>query len=280
MPAAPVNIFLETAIDAVRAAGAVALRRRAALGPARFKGEKDLVTDADIECDGLIRAKILERFPGHDLLTEEEGALDQGSAWRWLVDPIDGTINYSRGIPLWGVSVGLAHEGRMLCGAIYLPVFDELFTAVAGGGATLNGEPIRVAPRSDLSTAIVSHGDFNVGADDNARRDLNAANFWGRMRTVSGVQRVKCLGSAVVEGAYVACGRMDGYWMGYLKPWDVAVTSLLVTEAGGRVTDLAGKPWTLESRTILFSNGTLHDALLEALSWDRRKFPETSEGKA
>lgn len=273
MPAASTDIFLDAAVEAARTAGDLALRRQPSLGPARFKGKKDLVTDADVECDKLIRAKLLDRFPDHDLLTEEEGALDQGSAYRWLVDPVDGTINYIRGIPLWGVSVGLARDGKMLCGAVYLPVFGEMFTAVAGGGASLNGEPIRVSPRSGLSSAIVSHGDFNVGADDASRRALNAANFWGRMRTVSGVQRVKCLGSAVVEGAYVACGRMDGYWMVHLKPWDVAVTSLLVTEAGGRVTDLRGRPWTLESGDALFSNGLLHDALIDALAWDSRRVP-------
>jgi myo-inositol-1(or 4)-monophosphatase len=268
------SVFLAAAVSAVRKAGAVALARQKNLGPARFKGAKDLVTEADLECDALIREELLRQFPEHNLLTEEEGSLDQGSEYRWIVDPIDGTINYSRGVPLWGVSVGLAHHGRMLCGAIYLPVYDELYTTVAGGGAFLNGEPVRVSPCTDIAQAIVSHGDFNVGADDAERRALNGENFWGRMRTVASVQRVKCLGSAVVEGAYIAEGRMDGYWMGYFKPWDVAVTTLLVAEAGGRVTDLQGRPWTLESRTALFSNGTLHDALLEALDWDSRRVPD------
>jgi len=268
------SVFLQAAVDAVKAAGAVALARQKTLGPAMFKGAKDVVTEADIECDRLIRETLLRQFPDHDLLTEEEGALNQGSDYCWIADPIDGTINYAHGIPLWGVSVGLSHRGKVICGAIYLPVYDELYTAVAGGGAFLNGEPIRVGACANLSEAIVSHGDFNVGADDQERRELNAENFWGRMRTVAGVQRVKCLGSAVVEGAYVALGRMDGYWMGYFKAWDVAVTTLLVTEAGGRVTDLQGRPWTLESRTALFSNGTLHAGLLEALDWDSKRVPD------
>ena len=279
MPQSPdTSVFLTAAIDAVRVAGAVALSRQKTLGPSRFKGAKDVVTEADIECDRLIRERLLKDFPDHDLLTEEEGALSQGSDYCWIVDPIDGTINYAHGIQLWGVSVGLSYKGKMLCGAIYLPVYDELYTAVAGGGAFLNGEAIKVGPCSNLSEAIVSHGDFNVGADDAERRELNAENFWWRMRTVAGVQRVKCLGSAVVEGAYIAIGRLDGYWMGYFKAWDVAVTTLLVTEAGGLVTDLQGKPWTLQSRTALFSNGTLHAALLDALDWDSKRVPDPARG--
>ncbi len=273
MPSTP-ELFLQTAVDAVRAAGAIALQRQHSLGAVRFKGKKDVVTEADIECDRLIRARLEAAFPDHDLLTEEEGALDKGSDYCWYVDPIDGTINYSRGIPLWGVSVGLSHRGRMLCGAIYLPVYDELYTAVAGGGAFLNGEPLRVSAEANLSHAIVSHGDFNVSADDAERQRLNGENFWTRMRTVAAVQRVKCLGSSVVEGAYIAGGRLDGYWMVYFKPWDVAVTTLLVSEAGGRVTDLLGNPWTFESKTLLFSNGVLHDDMLTALDWVRRKLPQ------
>ena len=117
-----ISRFLQAAIDAVRAAGAVALSRQKTLGPSRFKGAKDVVTEADIECDRLIRGRLLKDFPDFDLLTEEEGALRQGSDYCWIVDPIDGTINYAHGIPLWGVSVGLSHKGKMLCGAIYLPV--------------------------------------------------------------------------------------------------------------------------------------------------------------
>jgi myo-inositol-1(or 4)-monophosphatase len=267
------DLFLQTAVDSVRAAGEVALRRQHSLGAVRYKGKKDLVTEADLECDRLIRDRLQAAFPDHDMITEEEAALKQGSDYCWYVDPIDGTINYSHQIPLWGVSVGLARKGKVLCGAIYLPALGELYTAVAGGGAFLNGEPIRVSPCADLMTAIVSHGDFNVSADDAERERLNGENFWSRMRTVASVQRVKCLGSAAVEGAFVAAGRLDGYWMVYFKPWDVAVTTLLVAEAGGKVTDLQGNPWTLESGTALFSNGALHSSLLAALQWDRLRIP-------
>lgn len=258
--------FLTAAADIARAAGHVALQRQRGLGPAQFKGSKDLVTEADLECDSLIRARLTEAFPDHDLLTEEEGALDRGGDYRWIADPIDGTINYAHGIPLWGNSVALTRGDETVCGAIYLPVFDELYTVSAGGGALLNGAPLRVSAQADLAAAVLSHGDYNVG-DDTVRAGLNADNRRAHGRMAATVQRIKCLGSAVVEGAWVASGRLDAYWMTYLKPWDVAVTTLLVREAGGRVTDLRGAPWTLAREEALFSNGLLHDELVDTLDW-------------
>lgn len=265
----PTSAYLAFAADLAREAGLLALERRKTIAPARAKGIKDLVTEADIECDRLIRARISAAFPDHDLLTEEEGALDRGSDYRWIVDPIDGTINYARGIPLWGNSIALVHRGKPLCGAIHLPVFDELYTVSAGGGAFLNGQPIRVSALEDLHDAALSHGDFNVG-DDSLRGRLNDENSLALARAIPAVQRIKSLGSAVVEGAYVATGRLDAYWMSYLRPWDVAVTTLLVSEAGGKVTDLSGGPWTLEREEALFSNGRVHDAMVRALDWGRR----------
>ncbi len=257
--------YLKTAAEIARAAGLLALERQRSLGPAQFKGTKDLVTEADLECDRFIRTRLTEAYPGHDLLTEEEGALDRGSDYRWIADPIDGTINYAHGIPLWGNSIALTYRGKPLCGAIYLPVFDEMYTVSEGGGAFLNGEPLRVSTKADLDAAILSHGDYNVG-DDAVRDGLNAANSRAHARMVPASQRIKSLGSAVLEGAWVASGRLDAYWMVYLKQWDVAVTTLLVAEAGGRVTDLKGAPWTLAHEEALFSNGVLHDAMLSTLN--------------
>jgi myo-inositol-1(or 4)-monophosphatase len=270
MPASDISVFLDAAVGAVRAAGAVALERQRDLGPARQKGSKDIVTEADIECDRLIRSLLLGQFPDHSLLTEEEGVLDQDSDYRWIVDPIDGTINYAHGIPLWGVSVGLSHRGKMLCGAIYLPVQDELFTAVAGGGAFLNAAPIHVSSVTDPHAVVVYHADLNVGQGEAVRHKLNADILLAQSRCLEVAQRVRCLGSAVVEGSGVASGRIDAYWMADLKAWDVAVTTLLVAEAGGRVTDMRGNPWTLESADALFTNGVLHDTLVSALDWANR----------
>ncbi len=269
MTAASTTDYLALSADLAREAGELALDRRKTLAPARHKGVKDLVTDADIECDRLIRSRISAAFPDHDLLTEEEGTLDRGGEYRWIVDPIDGTVNYARGLPLWGNSIALTHRGATLCGAIYLPVFDELYTVSLGGGAFLNGEPIRVSALESLRDAALSHGDFNVG-DDAIRARLNDENSLALARAIPAVQRIKSLGSAVVEGAYVATGRLDAYWMTYLRPWDVAVTTLLVTEAGGKVTDLGGGQWTLAREEALFSNGRVHDAMVRALDWNHR----------
>ncbi len=265
--------FLEIAVSAAQMAGKRALEMQGSLGEPQFKGPKDLVTIADFECDRLIRAQIETAFPDHDLLTEEEGALVKGSEYCWYVDPIDGTINYMHGLPLWGVSIGLAHRGEVICGAIYLPALNELYTACRGGGAFLNNQIVHISPCLTLASAIISHGDFNVEADGPERKRMNGENFWARMRTLDAVQRIKCLGSAAVEGAFVSAGRLDAYCMLYLYPWDVAVTSLLVREAGGMVTDLSGVPWSLEKKSALFSNGLMHKELLELLDFDHRRIP-------
>jgi myo-inositol-1(or 4)-monophosphatase len=259
---------LDTAVACAKAAGKHAFDMQSKLKEIRYKGAKDLVTEADMQCDQMIRERLVKAFPDHNLVTEELGQTEKGSDFTWFVDPIDGTINYSRGMPLWGVSVALAKGDETVCGAIYLPATDELFTAIAGEGAFLNGSRIHVSPATDLSQVILSHGDFNVGADEKARKAVNEANFLARMGTVSSVQRVKCLGSAVVEGAYVASGRMEGYCMVILNAWDVAVTSLLVREAGGEVTTLSGDRFQLKHRNALFSNGILHRDLLTSLNWD------------
>lgn len=259
---------LDLAIACAKAAGSHAFEMQGKLKDIRYKGSKDLVTEADMQCDQMIREQLIQTFPDHNLVTEELGQTPKGSEYTWYVDPIDGTINYSRGMPLWGVSVGVAKDDETLCGAIYLPATHEMFTAIRGEGAFLNGVRIQVSPASDMSQAILSHGDFNVGSDEKARRAINEANFLARMGTVSSVQRVKCLGSAVVEGAYVASGRMEGYCMVILNPWDVAVSSLLVQEAGGQVTTLAGEPFRLKHRNALFTNGILHRDLLTSLNWD------------
>lgn len=265
--------YLKTAIDAVMEAGRLAKSMQASLQDVRLKGPKDVVTEADLACDAAIRALLTKAHPDHDVVTEEAAPLKRGGKWTWFVDPIDGTVNYSRGFALWGVSVGLRQDDApggpaMAAGALYLPVLDELYTVSRGGGAFLNGKPIKVSAQSQLEEAIISHGDFNIGSTPEQRHELNRRSLSGRMRTASAVQRVKCLGSAVVEGSLVAAGRMEAYCMLAMKPWDVAVTSLLVAEAGGLVSRVDGSPFDIEGPDALFTNKALHEPLVQLLRED------------
>ena len=257
--------FLGAAIKAAEEAGGIARSMQHALRDVRFKGEKDVVTEADFASDAAIRKSLAGAYPKHNIVTEEEAAVDQGSEYTWYVDPIDGTVNYSRGFPLWGVSIGLRRKDAMVAGCIWLPALEEMFTATLGGGAYLNGKQIQVSAVSELKQAIISHGDFNVGATDAIRTELNAKNLESRGRAAAALQRVKCMGSAVLEGAFVAAGRMEAYCMLAMHPWDVAVASLLVTEAGGKVTHLDGSAFDIGGKDALFSNGILHGPVLEVL---------------
>jgi myo-inositol-1(or 4)-monophosphatase len=265
--------FLRTAVDAATEAGRLARSMQSGLRDVRLKGPKDVVTEADFACDAAIRALLTQAHPDHDIVTEEEAPLRKGGRFTWFVDPIDGTVNYSRSFALWGVSVGLRRDDlpggpAMVAGAIYLPVLDELYTATRGGGAFLNGKAIQVSPTDRMDDAIISHGDFNVGSSPDERAALNRRSLSGRMRTASAVQRVKCLGSAVVEGSLVAAGRMEAYCMLAMKPWDVAVTSLLVAEAGGKVSRVDGSPFDVEGKDALFTNAALHEPMVQLLRED------------
>ncbi|MDB5049380.1 MAG: suhB [Fibrobacteres bacterium] len=257
--------FLGVAIRASEEAGGIARSMQHALRDIRFKGEKDVVTEADLACDAAIRKSLTAAYPGHNLITEEEEAVEHGSEYTWYVDPIDGTVNYSRGFPLWGVSIGLRKGESMIAGCIWLPALEEMFTVTLGGGAYLNGKHIQVSGVTEMHAAIISHGDFNIGNTEEQRKEMNERNLQSRGRAAAALQRVKCLGSAVVEGSFVAAGRMEAYCMLAMKPWDVAVGSLLVTEAGGMATHLDGGKFSIDGPDALFSNGILHEQMLKVL---------------
>lgn len=260
--------FLGAAIKAAEEAGGMARSMQHALKDIRFKGEKDVVTEADMMCDAAIRKSLSAAYPDHNIITEEEKALAQGSEYTWYVDPIDGTVNYSRGFPLWGVSIGLRRGDAMVAGCIWLPALEEMYTTTLGGGAYLNGKAVRVSGVTELQAAIISHGDFNIGDTEAQRKEMNERNLQSRIRAAAALQRVKCMGSAVVEGAFVAAGRMEAYCMMAMKPWDVAVASLLVTESGGAVSHLDGAAFSIDGPDALFSNGLLHDPILKVLRLD------------
>ena len=256
----PLVVALETA----REAGRLLLEYAGRHLEVRHKStEIDLVTEADLASESLIVDAIRRHFPGHTILSEEGlGDLQQiagETEHLWLVDPLDGTVNYAHGLPVWGVSLALANGGRPVLAVTYDPVRDELFWARRGEGAWWNGRQIHVSATGRLSQALVATGFAYRRAtlEENNLREFNAM-----MPRVQGVRRA---GAAVLDLAHLAAGRLDAYWEMFLQPWDWAAGWLLVQEAGGTVTDLRGGPWEPGNEFIAASNGALHAELLDVL---------------
>lgn len=250
--------MLEVAVAAAREAGALQKERLWGEFSFSFKGEVDLVTEVDRACEEMIVERIRGVFPGHSFLAEENLYADGDPELRWIIDPLDGTTNYAHGFPWFCVSIALELRGELTLGVIYHCMMDELFTATRGGGAFLNGNPIRVSSRTPLRQSLIATGFPYDAARDN---ENNFRNFFELQLAARGVRRA---GAAALDLAYVAAGRLDGYWECKLKPWDVAAGSLLVTEAGGKVTNHKGEPHRIADHRILASNGLIHDEI-EAL---------------
>lgn len=256
--------FLSVAETLARKAGDLCLELQSNLGDVKYKSVKDVVTIADVSSEKLIVDGLKSAFPTHSIRTEEAGIIaGDDPRYRWIIDPVDGTVNFSRGIPFWGISIALHFEGKPLVAVINLPKLGELFTAALGHGACMNGKPIRVSTKSNPTHAIVSNGDFNVGVAEKINA-LNSKNFAKEAETF---ERVKCFGSAVIESCFVACGRLDCFVMTMSYPWDIAAGSLMVTEAGGKATHIDGSPMQfVDSEQVVFSNGLLHDVLVKTVS--------------
>ncbi|MCZ6786622.1 MAG: inositol monophosphatase family protein [Planctomycetota bacterium] len=217
------------------------------------EGERrNLVSQADLEAERHLLSCIPEK---DDVLSEEGNSRDRGAARKWVIDPLDGTVNFLHRIPFWAVSVALIEDGALVAGAVHAPVLDETFSAGAGEGAFLNDERIRVSGTAELGDAILATG-FAYGRD--TLPDRNVDNFSTLVLASAGIRR---MGAAAIDLAYVACGRLDGFWELHLNAWDVAAGILLVREAGGRVTDFLGGDALdslLFSRHILATNGPIH----------------------
>ena len=220
-----------------------------------YKGEADLVTVADRKSEALIRARVREQFPDHDVLGEEEGFRDTGSRYRWYVDPLDGTTNFAHGFPVFCVSLALEREHEMIAGVCYDPTRNELFAAEKGRGAFLNERPIQVSEVGVLAESLVGTG------FPSHKRHQNPNIYFYHQITLKthGVRRA---GSAALDLCSVASGRLDAFWEFKLNPWDTAAGVLIIEEAGGRVTDFSGGPFQLDSRETLASNGRIHQALV------------------
>lgn len=250
----------EVGLDAARSAGELLRSRIDSIREVRHKGLVDLVTDVDVASEQLVSGKILEAFPSHTILGEEGGSHGGDDArFRWLVDPLDGTTNYTHGFPLFCVSIGFEADGELRFGAVFAPYVNELFVAEAGGGATLNGEPIHVSDVTELRQAMLATGfPYAREALPRALRSFEALSFAG--------QAVRRVGSAALDLCYTACGRFDAYWEHIVKPWDLGAGALILTEAGGRLSGTDGSPFSVDGGQVLASNSHLHAAMLEALA--------------
>jgi len=254
--------YLATAIDIVLRAGEIQLAHFGRGVRIDMKGAIDLVTEADLQAERMCRDVLGARFPAHAILAEElDSPADRvaGASHCWVFDPIDGTTNYAHGLPIFCAALGLEIEGRVEIAAIYDPTRRELFTAERGGGAWLNGAPLRVSQASHLLEAVLVTG---FPYDIHERADDMLGLFGEFVRRARAVRR---LGSAALDMAYVAAGRLDGFWEDGLKPWDVAAASLLVEEAGGLLSGTDGTPFRVRGGHVLATTPALQPPMLEVI---------------
>jgi myo-inositol-1(or 4)-monophosphatase len=225
-----------------------------------YKGEINLVTDADRMAEKMLLDGLKEAFPDHAVLAEESGAHRVKNATHlWIIDPLDGTTNYAHRYPFFCVSLALEIEGVLTLAVVHDPMLDETFTAVDGGGATLNGRRIAVSTEDDLSKSFLSTG---FPYDLRETEEDNLSQFLRFMKRTLAVRRD---GSAVLDLCYVACGRFDGFWEMKLSPWDVAAGALMVKEAGGKLTSFSGGELDIYSGEVVASNALIHEQMIDVL---------------
>src|SRR6266851_10369142 len=256
--------FLDAAIETAQEAGKI-LREEYTLPPdIRYKGDVDLVTQADRHSEKAIVTRLSKFFPEHTIAAEEGTGHMRSSEFHWHVDPLDGTTNFAHKYPCFAVSIALAQNETLLAGVVYNPIYDELFAAARGEGATLNGKKISVSKVETLSTSLLCTG-FPV---HKRRANPNIHYYYDFTLRSHGVRRD---GSAALDLACVAAGRFDGFWEFGLKPWDTAAGVQLVQEAGGAISDFHGQPYQLGGPVVLATNSLIHDEMREkALAISKR----------
>lgn len=247
--------YVETSMEIAREAGALVAEYFEQRIGYQMKGEFDLVTEADKASEKLIVERLIKHFPSHSIVAEEGGGHESPSEYRWYVDPLDGTTNFAHGFPMFNVTLGLERAGEMIAGCVFDPVHNEMFSAERGSGAWLNGKPIHVSSVSRLDDSLVATG----FPSRKRHRDINVHFFYQLAMFTHGVRRP---GAAALDLAYVASGRTEAFWEFKLNPWDMAAGILLVTEAGGKVSDMHGQPVSLKGPHILADNGGVHAEIL------------------
>ena len=255
-----IRSFVRFAQKLARGAGKIlrqGFNRRLRIG---YKGRINPVTEYDLKSERYITAQVSRQFPDHNILAEEGSDVEKQSPFRWIIDPLDGTVNYAHGFPVYCVSIAVEYAGDVVAGVVYDPERDELFSAGTGTGAHLNKQRIRVSGEKALQRALLATGfAYNIGT---AKR-TNLGLFARMAKKAQGVRRP---GSAAIDLCWLACGRLDGFWEFYLQPWDTAAAKLIVEEAGGKVSRISGRPYSILAPDILASNGRIHKAMISVLT--------------
>jgi len=255
------NTLLEAAVAASQEAGALLVKYAGAGFHIEYKNPINLVTDADRAAEQCVIERIRAHFPTHRFLAEEQGRIEKAqSPYLWIIDPLDGTTNFAHGYPTYCVSIGLEYEGHCVLGAVFDPTRNDLFTAIEHRGAQLNGRPIHVSNTMTLGGSLLVTG-FAYDIRETPRNNLD--HFSHFALRAQGLRRT---GSAALDLCYVAAGRFDGFWEVRLNPWDMAAGSVIVREAGGRLTDFSGKDLSIYGQELVASNGQIHDAMLAVLN--------------
>jgi myo-inositol-1(or 4)-monophosphatase len=250
--------FLTTARAAALEAGALLREKYFQTTEVRFKGEINLVTEADTAAQTLLFDRLSTAFPDHDFLAEEGLKEIRGGEYRWVFDPLDGTTNFAHRFPFFAVSIGLERAGSLVCGVVNNPMTGDVFWAEAGGGAFHNGNPIRVSETAVLGRSLLATGfSYDVWT--------TRCNIAEHERLILRAQGIRRCGSAALDLCFVACGRLDGFWEFKLNPWDTAAGAVIVREAGGLITDFEGRPIDIYRPQVCASNGRIHETMLGVL---------------
>jgi myo-inositol-1(or 4)-monophosphatase len=247
------------AVDLARKSGILLKEKFDQTHKIHYKGDINIVTEADKMSEDLIIESITRTFPEHGILSEESPAIAGAGKLRWIIDPLDGTTNYAHGYPVFCVSIALENEGKVILGVIYDPMREDMFVAVCGEGAYLNDKKIKVSSVKDISRSLLATG-FPYDIRDSKENNLDYFNSMAL-----NVQAIRRAGAAALDLAYLAAGRFDGFWELKLKPWDTAAGCLMVEEASGTVTDIFGGKWNIYSPNVLASNGLIHQQMMGIL---------------
>ncbi len=252
--------FLKIAVEAAKEAGKIQLKHRNNIGKTYYKGDINLVTEVDLLCEKKILEIIKNNYPEHSILAEEKGEALTGSDYKWIIDPIDGTINYAHDFPCYCASIALEFKKDLVIGVVYQPVLNELFTTQKGKGAFLNGNKISVSKSNRVKDSLLATG-FAYDVHDSEIDNID--HFTNFIKRAQGIRRP---GSAAMDLCYVAMGRFDGFWELKLHPWDVAAGVLLVQEAGGKINGIGGEDYSIYSKNIFASNGLIHQEMANILN--------------